>query len=157
MAEGMFSKPIPVPPERPKQRPDPDPMARELGEITPDMLAAMAQYGKPMPVVGGSGMLPVPDRDTLADRSFADMLRLREQYPDKLSQRLLAPYEHRAFAREIARDDPLRALSLLVAIPGYQVAKRLNLIGSRSGADNAMEQMAHGYAGLFEGYFGDKK
>lgn len=83
----------------------------------------------------------------LGNLSHADLMRMRDQ--PGADQRKLAPYEHRAFAREATSENPLMALSLAFGIPAYQLAKMLGLHGSRSGVD--IEQVKQGYVGVGEG------
>lgn len=86
----------------------------------------------------------------LSDLSHADLLQMRNKYNGSLGmQRALAPLEHRAYAREAVSENPAMALSLLLGIPAYQVAKMLGLHGSRSGADP--DQLIQGYIGVGEG------
>lgn len=87
------------------------------------------------------------------DLSFAELRRLRDSLPDPKAQEFLAPYEHRAFAREYMSQNPLMGLGLLGAIPGYQAAKMLGM-GSRTGTANPWGQMAQGYLGMGEGLMG---
>lgn len=78
-------------------------------------------------------------------------LRLARDQPGA-DQQALAPAEHQAFAREFAAESPLQALSLVPAIPAYQLAKGIGAIGSRTGASQPVEQMAAGYRGLGQGW-----
>lgn len=88
------------------------------------------------------------DPRTLAPLDHATLWRMREgAAPDV--QSLLAPYEHRAFAREAVRDNPLMALSLLVATPLYTAGKAAGLLGARSPA--SWEEMKQGLLGIGEG------
>ena len=84
---------------------------------------------------------------------FDDYRLLREQLPDQQSQRLLAPFEHQAFAREYAQSNPLASLGLLGAIPAYQLAKFTGLMSSRSGSGDAVDQMFGGLTGLAQGLY----
>jgi len=84
--------------------------------------------------------------------NFNELWRLRENAPDKATQNLLAPYEHRAFAREATSENPLAALSLALGIPVYQLAKILGQTNSRS--DPSLEQVKQGYLGIGEGLLG---
>lgn len=86
--------------------------------------------------------------------SFDELRRLRASLPDPQVQRFLAPYEHRAFAREYMKENPVKGLGLLAAIPGYQVAKGLGVLGSRTGASQPWAQMKAGYTGMGEGLLG---
>jgi hypothetical protein len=83
----------------------------------------------------------------LGNMTHADLMRMREQ--PGADQRMLAPYEHRAFAREATQENPLMAISLVAGIPLYQLVKMLGLHGSRSGVD--LEQVRQGYVGVGEG------
>lgn len=65
-------------------------------------------------------------------------------------QQLLAPLEHRAFARDFTRESPLRAVaSLPVAIPAYSLAKAVGLQKARSPA--SLVEMGAAYDGMLEG------
>jgi hypothetical protein len=46
----------------------------------------------------------------------------------------------------------MHTLALLAAIPGYQGAKGLGLIGSRTGSSDPFGQMFVGFQGLMEGW-----
>ena len=85
--------------------------------------------------------------DFLANLSHSELVRLREQNPEL--QDLLAPYEHRAFAREYVTENPLRALGMVGAIPGYQLYKMTGQSGARS--KPSMNQMLQGFQGTGEG------
>ncbi len=82
---------------------------------------------------------------------------LRKQYaPNDYMQGILAPYEHQAFAREVSQEGVLPAASqAVVAIPAYQAAKGLGLMGSRTGFQP--DQAFAGWQGVLQGlrnYFG---
>jgi hypothetical protein len=66
-------------------------------------------------------------------------------------QRLLAPFEHQAFAREWTRENPYLAVpSLAAAIPVYQGAKLLGL-GGPDATPASLDQLFAGYRGMMEG------
>ena len=90
--------------------------------------------------------MTLEELQALQSLSPADLLRLRASSPH---QDLLAPLEHRAFAREWVGENPLNALPLAAAIPGYQLAKLLGLTQSRS--KPSMDQLFGGYQGVLEG------
>lgn len=88
------------------------------------------------------GMLP------LDDLSHAELFLMRQAADADHS--MLAPAEHRAFAREFARERPLAAaVSLPFAIPAYTAAKAVGLTRARSPA--SWDEIFAGYRGLFEG------
>lgn len=64
-------------------------------------------------------------------------------------QNYLAPIEHRAFAREVVRDNPLMAGSLAVATPLYEIAKLLGLKQARS--KPSFRSLGQGFVGIGEG------
>lgn len=79
--------------------------------------------------------------------------RLRNALPAQY-QALVAPYEHRAFARELYKEMPAlpATFGLMAMIPGYQVAKMSGLMGSRT--PPSMDQYLGGYRGMLEGLMG---
>lgn len=88
----------------------------------------------------------------LAGMSHSDLYMKRAYAKTRAEQDRLAPYEHRAFAREFAKESPLKAAaSLPFAIPAYTAAKALGLQKARSGA--SLEEMRQGFMGLAEGLF----
>lgn len=91
------------------------------------------------------------NENQLGMMSHAQLLQLRNALPaDDPRQRILADYEHQAFAREWTRKDPFIApASLLFAIPGYTLAKALHLQGARTGP--SLDEMAAGYKGVWQG------
>ena len=78
----------------------------------------------------------------------AALYALRDRLPPE-EQARIAPYEHRAFAREVVADSPLMALSLIAGVPAYQVAKALGIARSRTRP--SVEQLKQGYIGIGEG------
>ena len=68
---------------------------------------------------------------------------------DKAMQNELAPYEHRAMAREVVAEEPWKAVSHALTIPLYQGAKLLKRTNSRS--DPGLDQVIEGYRGIGEG------
>lgn len=86
----------------------------------------------------------------LGDLSHMDLLMARRA--PGADQQALAPAEHQAFAREYAAENPFLATGLALAIPAYQVAKGVGLIGSRSGTTQPFTQMGAGFKGLGQGW-----
>ena len=83
--------------------------------------------------------------------SHADLLSLRNSLAnDDPRHREIAPFEHRAFAREWAQERPFMATaSLPFAIPAYTAAKAVGAVSARSPA--SFDEMTQGYRGLGEG------
>lgn len=91
-------------------------------------------------------LLPITEMEKM---SHAELYRARSNAKTPEEQKHIAPYEHRAFAREFTEENPVTgAVGLAVAIPGYQAAKALGK-GSRTGVDG--KQLVEGYKGLAEG------
>ena len=94
------------------------------------------------------------DDTDLAAMEHAEIMRLRGE--PGADQARLAPFEHRAFAREFAQESPVKAaISLPFAIPAYTASKVLGMQKSRSPA--SMEEVKQGYIGLAEGLRRRKK
>ena len=97
----------------------------------------------------------------LINASHGDLLMRRAELPDDDPlQQLIAPFEHRAFAREQAQTSPLStAVTMPFMIPGYAMMKALGLQSGRTPA--SIEQVKQGYIGLHEGLkaslFGTRK
>jgi hypothetical protein len=96
-----------------------------------------------------SGLLNLTD-DDLARMEHLALMQARNA--PGADQSRLAPFEHRAYAREQAQRSPLSALGMLGMIPAYQLAKLLGLHGSRTGP--SLEQMRQGFVGVGEGLLG---
>lgn len=89
------------------------------------------------------------DNNSLVIKTHSEMARLRDG-ASPADQARLAPLEHRAFAREWTRENPLVAVpSLAAAIPLYTFAKALGIVKARSPASFA--EVREGYRGIYEG------
>lgn len=93
------------------------------------------------------------DESNFASMPWSDLYQLRMKTTDPLQQALIAPYEHRAYAREQVRDNPLNApLYAGALIPGYQAAKMAKLISSDSTSTApSWDQVTQGLTGVGEG------
>ena len=85
-----------------------------------------------------------PDRMATADHAG---LYAARSGATRQQQGQIAPYEHRAFAREAVSENPWMALPIAAGIPMYQAYK--GLFGARSG--NSMDQVIQGFKGVGEG------
>lgn len=92
------------------------------------------------------GLLEISD-DVLATLPHALLYQAREYAPPELQNRL-SKFEHRAFAREVIPENPLMALSLPLAIPGYQAYKT---VAGKSRSQPSIEQALQGLVGVGEG------
>ena len=71
---------------------------------------------------------------------------------DQQMQQQLAPFEHRAYARESVADNPLNALKFAFMIPGYQAAKNSGLWSTDASTTPAsLDQLTQGFAGVGDG------
>ena len=71
---------------------------------------------------------------------------------DQQMQQQLAPFEHRAYARESVAENPLNALKFAFMIPGYQAAKVSGILDSDSSTTPAsLDQLTQGFAGVSDG------
>jgi hypothetical protein len=87
------------------------------------------------------------DRNALSRMGWDQLLQLRRQ-AEEAEQPMLAPFEHRAYAREDVAENPWMAPAYLAMVPGYQVLKMLRG-GARTPA--SWDQVRQGYTGVLEG------
>ncbi len=84
------------------------------------------------------------------DLSHADLYNARSYMP-RDQQGDISPYEHRAFAKEATRENPLLALPIAVGTLAYQPYKMLT---GKSRSSPALNQIGYGLAGVGEGLWG---
>lgn len=85
----------------------------------------------------------------LDEMTHAELYALRGETPGGY-QGMIAPLEHRAFAREWLEESPwIAGLSLPFAIPAYSIAKALGLQKARTPA--SMDELFGGFHGYAEG------
>ena len=65
-------------------------------------------------------------------------------------QNKLAPYEHRAWAREQVAQNPANALAYAFMVPGYQAGKAVMSFAPGE-TKPSMNQLTNGYKGIGEG------
>jgi hypothetical protein len=87
--------------------------------------------------------------EQLSQLDHATLYQARSYLP-KEHQGLLAPYEHRAFAREAVGENKLMALPVAAGTMLYQPYKAL--MGARS--KPSLNQLAQGLLGVKDGLFG---
>jgi hypothetical protein len=96
-----------------------------------------------LPETSPYGVGAIPPEDALAKMSWADLLALRRKLKSTADQNAIAPFEHRAYARE-SSGTTLSAIQNIVATPMY-----LPIGGSRS--DPSLREIGQGLVGAWEG------
>jgi hypothetical protein len=87
-----------------------------------------------------------------AQMPWAELERLRLQGGDQV---VLAPYEHRAYAREVVGANPLMALPMAAMVPAYQAYKALGFEGGGpTDTPPSWDQLRAGLLGIKEGLLG---
>jgi soluble lytic murein transglycosylase-like protein len=101
--------------------------------------------------IGKSRRVPnkLPWEEAAEAASHSTLFRQREGASTQEEQDRLAPYEHRAFAREAVAETPALAVPIAVATPLYQVAKLAGVERTRS--KPSLKQVTEGYKGIGEG------
>jgi hypothetical protein len=95
------------------------------------------------------GMDPDEWEKYLATMDHHSLLQLRAKAgKNQKLQDQISPYEHRAFARESAADNPWMALPLAVSTLAYQPYK---MITGRSRSKPSLDQLLQGFTGIGEG------
>lgn len=87
----------------------------------------------------------MPTYDELSQMSWDDLQMLRYGTKDPALQEHLAPFEHRAYMREYATENPEALLVAPFLPPGYAAAKLVGALRGRTGP--SLDQMAEGYRG----------
>lgn len=84
---------------------------------------------------------------------WEELQKLRVKYQNNPAmQAQLAPYEHRAYAREQVAQNGFLAPAYAVMPAGYQIAKALHLTPSdEMSTPPSMDQMTQGMAGAWDG------
>lgn len=86
--------------------------------------------------------------DQLGKMSHALLYNTRAKVTDKEKQNKLAPYEHRAFAREAISENALRAPAIAAGILAYQPYKMLM---GQSRSEASLDQVLQSFVGVGEG------
>ena len=89
----------------------------------------------------------IPTEEELAKMSWPDLLQLRNSLTTRADQNAVAPYEHRAYAREFS-GDPYSAAQNAIGSLGYSPAKGI-IGGARS--DPSFREIGQGLRGVWEG------
>jgi|GEM_PF-2674930 len=116
----------------------------------------MAEERKPLLAAGGirpAKSEKLPSDDDMAKMTWNDLYQLRvKARGNPEAQAAIAPYEHRAYAREEVAKNPLAAPAWVVMPPAYQAAKAAGLTDSDDMSSPAsMKQVAQGLIGVAEG------
>lgn len=78
-------------------------------------------------------------------------LYMARAYAKPEQQNILSPYEHRAFAREATRENPLMALPIAVGSLAYQPYK---ILKGQSRSSASLDQVGQALVGVGEGSWG---
>lgn len=97
----------------------------------------------------------MPSTDELSSLDHGTLLELRRKATTKEQQNKLAPYEHRAWAREYIKDNPEAALVIPGMILAYNLAKETDLMAGRS--ESGTKAIVEGMKGWLEGIGGATK
>lgn len=89
------------------------------------------------------------DETDLESKSWQELLQLRRETTDPAEQERIAPYEHRAYAREAVSSNPALAPIFALLVPGYQAAKATGIVEART--EPSLEQLQEGFKGIYEG------
>lgn len=90
--------------------------------------------------------------DQLAEMDHATLYALRDKNSDnKAVSATLAPYEHRAFAREATSENPAMAVPIALATPLYAGAKALGFMRDGGTTNPSFNQVGQGLIGVGEG------
>lgn len=104
-------------------------------------------------MLGVDGKPVTYTQDELATMDHATLYTLRTRNEGNRDVfALLAPFEHRAFAREATEENPALAVPIALATPLYAGAKAMGLMRDGGNAtDPSMKQVGYGLAGVGEG------
>lgn len=95
------------------------------------------------------GLLDLND-ESLAKMPWSDLIALRQKMTTPEQQMTIAPYEHRAYARENT-NGLLDAAQMALLIPGYQGYKLLTSLQPASRTGASWKQLQQGLLGTWEG------
>ena len=95
----------------------------------------------------------IPTQSEMTGMNWNDLATLRELLKNNpQANQQIAPYEHRAYAREEVRNNPLMAPAYLAMIPGYQLAKALGFnMGNGGQTPASLSQLSQGLMGVYDG------
>lgn len=97
--------------------------------------------------------------DKLTPELIAQQLAKMEHYKlmqlrntPNVDQDYLAPYEHRAFSRELLQEKPYYAPAVAAAIPVWEIAKLLSPTNLGSRSKPSIQSMIQGYKGMGDAF-----
>lgn len=91
----------------------------------------------------------LPSSDQLASMSHMSLIGLRSKATTEEEQSKVAPYEHRAFAREYIEENPEAAIVMPGMIMAYNVLRKAGVLKGRS--DPNAKHIIEGLKGYVEG------
>lgn len=111
--------------------------------------AQIQQAAQASAMQGSAPGLRAMTNDQLANMSNSDLMDMRNRFNgQQWAQDLVAPYEHRAWAREHS-GSPISAAIEAVAVPAYQAAKAMGVMHGRTPASS--QELTQGWAGVIDG------
>jgi hypothetical protein len=111
----------------------------------PQFLASLSNNAKVM--AGMQTATGLPDEQTLAKMDWPSLIDLRKKFTGQDQQNVLAPYEHRAYAREFT-DGPIDALKMALFSTGYTPYKAATGEGR---SQPSLRAIGQGLLGTWEG------
>ena len=118
----------------------------------------MGQFNSITPQTEGlapvwEGKYPFVLPQNASDMTWEQLNNLRLQNAgNQDAQNKIAPFEHRAYAREQVTQNPLMAPVYAAAIPAYQAAKAVGLIPTDNMSTSpSLAQVGQGFTGIGEG------
>lgn len=100
-----------------------------------------------MPEASPYGRGEIPTEEALASMSWPDLIALRKKLSSRYDQNAIAPYEHRAYAREFS-NTPMEGVQNFLSTLAYTPFK--SVVGS-SRSDPSFKEMGQGLMGIYEG------
>jgi len=118
--------------------------------LSPDFWSAVGERANKlalMPEASPYGQGEIPTEEALATMSWPDLLALRKKLGNRYDQNAIAPYEHRAYAREFS-NTPMEGVQNFLSTLAYTPFK--TVVGS-SRSDPSFKEMGQGLIGIYEG------
>lgn len=116
----------------------------------PQFLSDLSNNARVM--MGMQSATGLPDKQTLAQMDWPSLIEMRKKFTGQDQQNVLAPYEHRAYARENV-SNPLDALGMAAMTLGYTPYKAIKGEGR---SQPSLRAIGQGLLGTWEGLSNSK-